>query len=169
MVFYYTNNVTAYIICIIIVGMYLSDLLLVIFKMLLATIVGMLVGLERNITGKDAGLRTHAILCLATCSLTCLTNSLIFDQVPRVIACIIQGVGFLGAGVIFLKKETNAVKGLTSSVIIWLVAIIGIICGTDHWYYVLPLLICYIFICTVGERLERKYKINKKTNNYEEM
>ena len=87
-------------------------------KMFSATMIGAIVGYERTLSKKHAGIRTHSLLCLATCSLTLLSESMNPNETMRVISGIVQGVGFLGTGVIFKEIEKSSVSGLTSSVIL---------------------------------------------------
>lgn len=126
-------------------------------KILCATIIGALIGYERTYLGKHAGIRTHALLCMATCGLTCLSELLLPSETPRIISGIVQGIGFIGAGVIFLQKQ-DVVKGLTSSVILWMTGIIGIILGTEYYLISIPILICYFVSITVLNNLEIKVK-----------
>ena len=126
-------------------------------KVFAATIVGSLIGLERTLSKKHAGIRTHAILCLSTCALICLSDLIASDQISRIIAGAIQGVGFIGAGVIFMHKNDD-VKGLTSSVILWLTAIIGMIIGSNYYLIALPILAAYTLGAIVFNIIERKIR-----------
>lgn len=130
-------------------------------KLLAATIIGMIIGLERTLAGKHAGIRTHSLLCLATCSLVCLSDYILPNETPRIISGIVQGIGFIGAGVIFMQEE-RGVKGLTSSVILWLTGIIGMIIGSRYYLIIIPVIICYLLAIIVFNKLEIKIK-NKIT------
>ncbi len=103
-------------------------------RLVLSLILGGLVGLERQIHRRTAGLRTHILVCLGSC-LIMLTSIYIFDifkdKVPldpaRIAAGVITGIGFLGAGAIIRSGE--AVKGLTTAASLWVVAGIGLAVG----------------------------------------
>lgn len=86
---------------------------------------GGLVGFERQFSGKPAGIRTSVLICFSAYIFATLSSYLSKDagDPSRVLGQIVTGVGFLGAGVMFLKKGT--VNGVTSAAIIWLLASLG--------------------------------------------
>jgi putative Mg2+ transporter-C (MgtC) family protein len=106
--------------------------------MLLSVLLGGLIGMEREVAGKPAGLRTNILICAAATLLTDVSIGLsVVDgrQVgdpARLAAQIITGVGFLGAGTIMQGKGT--ITGLTSAATIWMVAAIGIAIGAGHYF-----------------------------------
>jgi putative Mg2+ transporter-C (MgtC) family protein len=100
-------------------------------RLLVAAALGGLIGLEREVAGKAAGLRTNLLICVAAALLTVLSleipRSYGFGDPARIAAQIVTGVGFLGAGAIFTSKR--AVHGLTSAATIWVVTAIGMLVG----------------------------------------
>jgi len=99
-------------------------------KLLAACFLGGLVGLERESRHKASGLRTNLLMCLACAFFTLLSANLAGENNPdkgRVAANIVQGVGFLGAGLILHTK--SRVLGLTSAATVFVVASIGMACG----------------------------------------
>ena len=104
----------------------------------LATLLGGLIGLEREASGKPAGLRTNILICVGATLITDLSMSLsgLFHEGDvradpgRLAAQIVSGIGFLGAGTIIQARGT--VSGLTSAATLWVVAGIGIAVGTRH-------------------------------------
>ena len=103
-----------------------------------ATAIGCLIGLNRDLRGKPAGLRTHSLVTIgsALLTLTILRMSLSSGGVPadamsRVIQGIVTGIGFLGAGVI-LRDGAGKVQGLTTAATIWVSAALGIVCGVGY-------------------------------------
>ena len=95
-----------------------------------AVVLGGIVGLEREINGKPAGIRTNILICLGAAAFTVVSKHLGTDYgtgTGRMAAGIVAGVGFLGAGA--LIQEGSGVHGLTTAASIWLVASIGIACG----------------------------------------
>ena len=137
------------------------DLIEVGLRLLVATLIGSGIGLDREVRRKPAGMRTHALVSLGAAVLTVVTvrigaNAMETDHlaaVSRVIQGIIAGVGFLGGGAI-LKAEHEAVHGLTTAASIWLVASLGIACGTGQWAAALVACIIALLILTVGSRVE---------------
>lgn len=95
-------------------------------KALLAVLLGGMIGLERNLTGHAAGLRTCMMISLAACLFTVLSVVAEPDE-WRIAPQIVTGVGFLGAGAVLHGRDQ--VHGLTTAASVWLVAAIGMICG----------------------------------------
>ncbi|MGA7272655.1 MAG: MgtC/SapB family protein [Acidimicrobiia bacterium] len=99
--------------------------------LVVATGLSALLGLEREISGKEAGLRTHALVGLGAALFTLLSRSVFPNaDTARVAAGIVSGVGFLGAGAIF--RSGPLVKGLTTAAGLWAVAAVGMAAGTDQ-------------------------------------
>ena len=105
----------------------------IIFRLLLAVLIGGLIGTERGRHGRAAGMRTHILVCLGS-TITAMTGVYVNTvlqtggDVMRLAAQVISGVGFLGAGMIVLKNG-NIVKGLTTAAGVWATATIGIALG----------------------------------------
>ena len=99
-------------------------------RLLLACLLGGVVGLEREISHKAAGLRTNLLICMGSAFFTILSPVLAGDigtNKGQVASNIVQGIGFLGAGLILHNK--SRVSGLTSAASVWVVASIGMACG----------------------------------------
>ena len=104
-------------------GILRFDLLL---KLALAVVLGGAIGLEREIKGKPAGLRTNILICIGAALLS--DTSI---RIGRIAAQIVSGIGFIGAGTIMQGGGT--VTGLTSAATIWVVAAIGIAVGAGYY------------------------------------
>jgi putative Mg2+ transporter-C (MgtC) family protein len=103
----------------------------VVFRLITATLLGALVGIEREKAGKPAGLRTHILVCLGT-TVFVLTSSgagMSVDGLSRVIQGIVTGIGFIGAGSILKISEERDIQGLTTAAGIWMTAAIGVAVG----------------------------------------
>ena len=101
-------------------------------RLVLAVIVGGLIGFERKVVHKPAGLRTHILVCLGATLFTIVSITTFADIDPaRIIAGIVTGIGFLGAGTIF--RAEYHVKGLTTAASMWSVAAIGIAVGVGEY------------------------------------
>ena len=106
----------------------------VLFRLVLAVLLGGVIGIEREIHGRPAGFRTHIVVCLGATMLMLgseyfqdpVGSGMVFDP-NRMAAGIITGIGFLGAGAIL--REENMVRGLTTAGCIWFVAGLGIVIG----------------------------------------
>jgi putative Mg2+ transporter-C (MgtC) family protein len=107
-----------------------ADLML---RLLVALALGAIVGLERERQERAAGLRTVTMVSLGSCLFTIIGAYGFANTDPsRVAAQIVTGIGFLGAGTIFLRKDL--VRGLTTAATIWAVAAIGMAAGTARYF-----------------------------------
>jgi len=113
------------------------------FRILASLLIGAIIGFERSYHGRPAGLRIHALVCLASAALmlvtvyqnewmTSVSPDTIRTDPTRMAQGIMTGIGFLGAGVIF--KEGLTVRGLTTSASVWITAAIGILIGVGFYY-----------------------------------
>lgn len=100
-------------------------------RLVVAMILGALIGTERELRAKDAGFRTHFLVALGS-ALFCIVSQFGFPEglrdSSRVAAQVVSGIGFLGAGTIILQR--SRVRGLTTAAGLWVTAAIGLACGT---------------------------------------
>ena len=153
--------------------------LLILGKMLLALVLGGIIGLERELKHKPVGVKTCAIIAVTTCVLTIVSiqaaiqaaehYAQVSDNIRtdpmRLAAQVISGIGFLGAGVI-LHKKNDAISGLTTAAIIWAAAAIGVATGAgfifDAIIATLMILIA-IRISPIVQRYVRRKTYKKRT------
>ncbi|MBE7051988.1 MAG: MgtC/SapB family protein [Ruminococcaceae bacterium] len=113
----------------------LEFLVELIIRLLLASICGYLIGFERNNRKKEAGIRTHIIVAIASCLMMEISKYGFADigksDGARLAAQVVSGIGFLGAGMIFVHK--NSVKGLTTAAGIWATSGIGMAVGAGMY------------------------------------
>ena len=108
-----------------------------VLRLFAAAAIGSGIGIDREVRGKPAGMRTHALVSLGAALLTLVVIRVAppslehIDAVSRVIQGIIAGVGFLGGGAIL--KSAESVHGLTTAASIWFVAALGAACGMGQW------------------------------------
>jgi putative Mg2+ transporter-C (MgtC) family protein len=126
-----------------------------------ALVFGGILGLNRELHGKPAGLRTHALVSLGAALATLVVlespnHSLASDPnaVGRVVQGILTGIGFLGAGVI-LRDPNGHVTGLTTAATIWICAVLGIVCGLGYWSILAIALGLTAFALLSGRPVER--------------
>ncbi len=105
-----------------------------IIRLALATVIGSLVGLERALLDKPAGIRTNILICVGACIFTIASQVLSGPVVDhsRIAAQIVTGVGFLGAGAII--RDAKSVIGLTTAATIWAVAAVGMAAGFGEYF-----------------------------------
>ncbi|HBG27022.1 MAG: hypothetical protein A2Y10_04380 [Planctomycetes bacterium GWF2_41_51] len=93
----------------------------------IALVLGSAIGIERELRGKAAGVRTNILICLGSCIFTIISTTLANAEPGRIAAQVVSGIGFLGAGAII--HSGIGVHGLTTAAGIWIVASIGMACG----------------------------------------
>jgi putative Mg2+ transporter-C (MgtC) family protein len=100
-------------------------------RLLLAAVLGGILGYEREHHGKAAGIRTHMLVSLGAALFVLVPQQggMALADMSRVLQGVIAGIGFLGAGAILKLKDEEQVHGLTTAASIWMTAAIGIACG----------------------------------------
>ena len=113
----------------------LAQTLRIVLRMLAATMVGGVIGWERERTGKSAGLRTHMLVSLSSAIfvLAPLEAGMDLDEVSRVIQGVAAGIGFIGAGAILKLANARVIEGLTTAAGIWLTAALGLAAGLGRF------------------------------------
>jgi putative Mg2+ transporter-C (MgtC) family protein len=109
----------------------LSTMTRIVVRLLLAAILGGIVGYERERKARSAGVRTHMLVAVgaALFVLGPLQSGMEISDLSRVVQGIVQGVGFLGAGAIIIRAGQHKVEGLTTAANIWATAGIGVVVG----------------------------------------
>jgi len=138
----------------------LIDTLIAVGKLLVALACGAIIGWEREIHEKAAGLRTHMLVSAGSClfAIVALEVQASFpnDDILRVVQGIIMGMGFLAGGVIF--REGASVKGLTTAAGLWVLAAIGLTVGLGSFLLAFAATaLCFITISVLA-RVEKKAK-----------
>jgi putative Mg2+ transporter-C (MgtC) family protein len=149
-----------------------SDLQMI-TRLLITLVLSGLIGLERQVQRRDAGLRTHILVSLGSC-LIMLTSLYVFDiykdtvsmDPARIAAGVITGIGFLGAGTII--REPEGVRGLTTAASLWVVAGIGLAVGCGFikvafYTTALVLLVLYLLRYIEDHLLKAAPKADHKT------
>ena len=137
-------------------------------RLLMACLLGGLVGLEREISRKAAGVRTNLLICMGSAFFTLLSAVLAGDGNPdkgRVASNIVQGIGFLGAGLIIHNR--SRVSGLASAASIFAVASIGMACGAGLFAAAAVAAIIVVLALEVVGFLERRANIKTYSLIYE--
>ncbi|MBQ3078633.1 MAG: MgtC/SapB family protein [Clostridia bacterium] len=131
----------------------------IIIRIISAILIGGIIGFEREKHNRPAGLRTHILVCLGACSMAlieCLISSEMLSASAgdtgvtitfgRIVAQVVSGVGFLGAGTIVLSKRK--ISGLTTAASLWNVACIGIAVG--YGFYFVAYLACFMILIVLA-------------------
>lgn len=136
-----------------------------IFRLLLASVIGIIIGIERTKRGKSAGVATFSIICVTSCFLTLISAYGIGDADPsRLISNIITAIGFVAGGVIFTidKENKRKVSGLTTGAVIFCVSSLGIGIGLGMYSIVLTVVAIIEFNINIAIVLKKYYKTKEK-------
>ena len=135
-----------------------------ILRLLLAALLGSIIGAERERMNRGAGLRTHALVSTSSALVMIVSTygfmralapgAIILDP-SRMAAQVVSGIGFLGAGIIIFRK--NSVRGLTTAASIWAVAAIGLAAGSGLYLIAVATTAILSFILTALKRLENRF------------
>lgn len=141
-----------------------SDHREILLRLVVAAALGGLVGLERDIHGRSAGLRTHMLVCLGS-ALFMVVSEVVSRHVPagsmfadpgRIAAQVVTGIGFLGAGVII--KDLGGVRGLTTAACLWIAAAIGMAAGAGAYSAAVMGTVMAIFALMILKPVENFYR-----------
>lgn len=130
-----------------------------------AALLGGLIGAQREIQGKAAGLRTHMTVCLAAATFVLVGLEVGPNNIGTVIQGIAAGVGFLGAGTILKKSSDEDIQGLTTAATIWLTAAVGVAAGAGHGWMALFVVLAAWLILSILARMARSMNPNDASGN----
>ena len=125
------------------------------FRLMLASMVGIFIGLDQKRRKKEAGPKTHSLVCLGATLAVLAGEYMGGDANARIAGQVVTGVGFLGAGVILVKNNFQ-VQGLTTAAGIWLVACLGIAIATDAWPLAIITAVIWFVITHVFSNYDEK-------------
>ena len=119
--------------------------LIFIFNALLSLLIGFVIGIERELRGKDAGISTHTLVITGSMLFTFLSFHVLSDSTTRIASQIVVGIGFLGAGLIL--KDGTSVRNLTTAASLWFSAAIGMAIGFQ--FYIVAITSALIAVLTL--------------------
>src|SRR5258707_9199561 len=120
-----------------------------------ATLVGGILGLNRDLHGKPTGVRTLGLVCLGSALAVLSVQSGSSTDASRIIQGIVTGVGFLGAGVILRNTKGHHIHGLTTAACVWVTACIGAACAVAEWQIVVLGAVFVLVILAFGGSFEK--------------
>ena len=136
-----------------------GDIFIPLLNLLIAMALGGLIGVERSLAGKTAGMRTYSLVAVGAAFFVVISQSLpadIIGDITRIPAAIISGIGFLGAGLIIFKEEESTVSGLTTAAGLWVAAGIGVACAYGMYIFAVGATFITLFIFTLMWDFEQK-------------
>ena len=135
-----------------------SDLTRIVLRLVMAIVLGGIIGYERETRGMAAGLRTHMLVALGAAMFVMVPAQAGMDvaDMSRVLQGVIAGIGFLGAGAIIKLRNEHEIRGLTTAASIWLTAAIGIAAGMGRESTALLSALMALFILSMLGRFSRQ-------------
>lgn len=137
-----------------------EELILAIVKIFVAMLCGGIIGIERELKDKPAGLRTNILVSTGSCLFVIFgisVASIYGDNPGRILGPIITGIGFLGAGTII--RSRGSVKGLTSAATIWVVAGVGMTAGIGEFLLAITISLLVLFILLIMPKGEEAISV----------
>ena len=142
------------------------------FRLFVALILSGVLGWERERSGKAAGLRTHMLVGMGATLFVAIGELFIFRfsgyeqdmqfDPTRIIEAVVSGVSFLGAGTIFMSRDRDRVKGLTTAASIWITAAVSMLVGIERYLLAIGSTVLIFGVLHVLSSLERKQKEKKQ-------
>ncbi len=137
-------------------------------RLLVAVVVGFILGAERGIKGKAAGIKTYILVCMGSALTMILSQYIIEDlgydiELTRLSAQVISGIGFLGAGTILVTGH-NKIVGLSTAAGLWATACIGLVAGIGFYEAVVVSCVLMLFIFGCIPKLEEKMYLKLKSS-----
>lgn len=136
-----------------------------IVRLVVAAILGGVIGIERARTNHEAGLRTHLLVCLGAAGVMCLSEMMHGEfggDIGRIGAQVVNGLGFLGAGCIIVSG--NRIKGLTTAAGLWTTACVGLSIGMGYYFIsvtmVILMLVAMFALRPLANKLQKLHKKN---------
>lgn len=142
-------------------------------RLALAALLGALIGLNRELRHKPAGLRTHslvalgsALITLTSLYLTPATGLADISAVGRVMQGIVAGIGFLGAGVILHRDDSKGAHGLTTAASIWVVAAVGMTTALGLWGISIVSTVLLLLVFAIGGPIDRALRRRHRKDSH---
>lgn len=144
--------------------------IIILFRIILATLLAFIPGIERELTGKFAGLRTHILVSLGACVFTILSiygfkmhiavDVIGTNDPARIAAQVITGIGFIGAGTVM--RHGTSVSGITTAATLWICAAIGMSCGCGEYMTAILASLVTLVVLILIRRLEKNFLSKRK-------
>ena len=131
------------------------EMLDILLRLATAAVVGIFLGLNRDLHGKPTGVRTLGLVGLGSALAVAAFGHANIADASRVVQGIVTGIGFLGAGVIVRSDRGDHVHGLTTAACVWVTACLGAACGLGEWRIVRPGMLIVLVLLIFGGSIEK--------------
>lgn len=127
-----------------------------------ALVLGLIIGIEREFVGKEAGTKTYSLVTMGAALFTVLSFDPNFPDPSRIIAQIVMGIGFIGAGLIIFHQ--NKIHGLTTAAALWAMSAVGVAVGMRYYVLAIASTIFVLVILFVIRKMRLEERIHSFAN-----
>lgn len=137
----------------------------IVFRLFLSVLVGGIIGFQREHNGNPAGIKTNSMVCVGAAVISIINVQLSIDypgtDVSRIIAQIVSGIGFIGAGcILHTGASESIIKGLTTASTLWVVACLGIAAGLGYYIVCLVALALVLAVLLIFGAIRNRHLKN---------
>lgn len=142
----------------------------VIVRVIIAVLIGMGIGVERELANHPAGMKTHALVCLGAAITTMISAEMAYSlmgnealdaaskvDISRIASGVVSGIGFIGAGAIIKAKDGSVVTGITTAATVWISGCMGLAIGMGYFRIIIIAMLAILFTTVTLKSLEAKF------------
>lgn len=142
----------------------------VIIRVVVAVLIGMGIGVERELANHPAGMKTHALVCLGAAITTMISAEMCYSlmgnaeldasskvDMSRIASGVVSGIGFIGAGAIIKSKDGSVVTGITTAATVWISGCMGLAIGMGYFRIIIISMLAILFATVTLKSLEDKF------------
>lgn len=153
----------------------------VIIRVAVAVVIGIAIGIERELSNHPAGMKTHALVCLGAAITTMISAEMCYSlmgnealdasskvDMSRIASGVVSGIGFIGAGAIIKAKDGSVVTGITTAATVWISGCMGLAIGMGYFRIIVVAMLAILFTTGILKGLENRF-IKRRGNRFIEV
>ncbi len=142
----------------------------IVIRVVIAVLIGMSIGVERELANHPAGMKTHALVCLGAAITTMLSAEMCYQlmeiegldasskvDLSRIASGVVSGIGFIGAGAIIKSKDGSVVTGITTAATVWISGCMGLAIGMGYFRIIVVSMLAILFTTITLKSIEDRY------------
>lgn len=142
----------------------------VLIRVVVAVLIGMAIGIERELSNHPAGMKTHALVCLGAAITTMISAEMCYSlmgnealdasskvDMSRIASGVVSGIGFIGAGAIIKSKDGSVVTGITTAATVWISGCMGLAIGMGYFRIIVIAMLAILFATITLKGLENRF------------
>lgn len=153
----------------------------VVIRVAVSVLIGIAIGIERELSNHPAGMKTHALVCLGAAITTMISAEMCYSlmgnealdasskvDMSRIASGVVSGIGFIGAGAIIKSKDGSVVTGITTAATVWISGCMGLAIGMGYFRIIVVAMLAILFTTGILKGLERRF-IKRRATRYIEV